>query len=104
MNRVILTVLLASIFAGCGGNKDVHTYDNSLFQLASGFAAKEICSCVFVAEQDEEACDEWTRVSPNVAGHHVDYNAKTVRSRSLGMGKTIARYVDEQTGCVIVRE
>ena len=104
MNRAIFTVLLAGLLAGCGGNKDIHTYDNSLFQLASGFAAKEICSCIFVAEQDEETCDEWTRVSPNVAGHHVDYNAKTVRSRSLGMGKTIARYVDAQTGCVIDRD
>jgi len=96
MTRLLPVLLLAAC-----GSKDVHTYDNSLFELAAGFAAKEICSCVFVAEQDEDTCDEWTRVSPNVAGHHVDYEAKTVRSRALGMGKTVARYVDEQTGCII---
>lgn len=100
MSRLAPLLLL---LAGCGASKDVRTYDNSLFQLGAGVAAKQMCTCVFVSGQDEDFCDEWTRVSPNIASHHIDFEAKTVRSRALGMGKTVARYVDEQTGCVLER-
>ncbi len=77
-------------------------YDNSLFELASGFSAQEVCSCVFVMGRDEDFCAEWTRVSPDVAKFRVDHDAKTVRARALGMGRTTARYTGEKTGCVIV--
>ncbi len=96
--------LVAMLLVGCGGNKDVHTYDNSLFQLASGFSAKEMCSCLFVMQRPESDCAEWTRVSPDVAKYKVDHDAKSVRSRALGMGKTVARWESERTGCVIVED
>lgn len=76
-------------------------YDNGLFELASGFAAQEVCSCVFVMGRDEDFCAEWTRVSPDVAKFRVDHEAKTVKARALGMGRTTARYTGEKTGCVI---
>lgn len=78
------------------------TYDASLFALASGFSAKEVCSCIFVAGRSEDECREWTRVSPNVARFKVDTQDKVVTAHALWMGKTTARYVDEKTGCIIV--
>jgi len=87
--------------AGCAKKADVRTYDNSLFELASGFAAKETCSCRFVMQRDEAFCEEWVRVSPDVAKARVDEEAKVVTARALGMGKATDRYVDEQLGCVL---
>jgi len=79
-------------------------YDNSLFRLASGFSAQEVCSCVFVMGRDEDFCAEWTRVSPDVAKFRVDHEARTVRARALGMGRTEARYTGEKTGCQLVAD
>ena len=97
-----MRLLALLLLVGCAP-KTYHTYDNSLFELAAGFAAKEMCSCVFIAEQPEDVCDEWTRVSPNVATHHIDWEEKTVRTRALAMNRTYAQYTGEETGCVIVQ-
>jgi hypothetical protein len=101
---VTRTLLLvgAVLCVGCGPKGDVHTYDNSLFRLGSGFSAKEVCSCVFVMERDEDFCRQWTRVSPDIARFTVDRDARQVHARALGLGHTVARWVDDETGCVIV--
>ncbi|MEO0604547.1 MAG: hypothetical protein AAF211_24140 [Myxococcota bacterium] len=94
-----MMVLVFGLLLGCGP-KDGR-YDNSLFELGSGFAAKQVCSCLFVSGHDEAHCREWTRVKPDVARFKVDYVAKTVRARALGMGKQVARFEDAQLGCVL---
>ena len=86
---------------GCVGHR-LPTYDASLFALASGFSAKEVCSCIFVSGRSEDECREWTRVSPDVARFKVDQQDKVVTAKAFWMGKTTARYVDERSGCVIV--
>ena len=103
MNRTILLAALALGTLGCAKHADpVRKYDASLLQLASAFSAKEVCSCVFVTGRDPASCADWTRVNPEVAKFKIDTDKREVRARSLGMGKTTARYVDEQTGCIIV--
>ncbi len=82
-------------------DEKVSRYRNSLFRLASGFSAQEVCSCLFVMERDEDFCAEWTRVSPDVAKFKADHDARKVRARALGMGRTRARYTGEKTGCTI---
>ncbi len=89
------------LLPACGGKSDVHTYDNSLFELASGFSAKQVCSCVFVSGRDPQFCKEWTRVSPNVARFKIDEEAMTVTSRALGMGKQVAHYHGDGLGCTL---
>lgn len=79
-------------------------YEASLFQLGSAFAAKAACSCTFVMGRDEEFCSEWVRVSPDIGRFRVDAQAKTVTAKALGMGRTQARFVDEESGCVLVGE
>jgi len=96
---VIRSVVLLGLLAGCGPKAG--RYDNSLFELGSGFAAKEVCSCLFVSNHDEAYCRQLVRVKPDVAKFRVDYVAKTVKARALGMGKQIARYDGEGFGCVL---
>jgi len=93
---MILLLLLASCHHG------PPKYDATLFQLASGFSAKETCSCVFVMGHDEEFCREWTRVSPDVAKFTVDREKREVEAKALGMGRSVARFVDDQVGCVLL--
>lgn len=73
-------------------------YDGGLLQLASAFAAKEACSCVFVAGRDERDCADWVRVSPAVATFRVDRDGKRVVAHALGLARADAVY-DEATGC-----
>ena len=103
----ILALVLVLVSAGCAPKAAGPTppaYDASLLELAAAFAAKEACSCVFVTGRSEEDCRAWTRVSPAVARFQVDIEAREVRATALGMQRTVARYVDAQTGCVFVGE
>jgi len=79
-------------------------YDAGILHLASGFSAKEVCSCVFVMGRDEAFCKEWTRVSPDVARFKVDREAREVTASALGMGRRKARFVYDQTGCVLTAD
>lgn len=99
---VVLWITLGML--GCGKNGAVKRYDNSLFDLASGFSAKEVCSCVFVGGHDEAFCRELTRVSPDVAKFSVDQEARAVTARALGMGRTRAVYQGDGLGCTIVED
>ena len=73
-------------------------YSTALLTLATSFAAQEGCSCRFVMERDEAFCEEWIRVSPDVATVTVDEQAKTVTSSALMGWKRTARFVEGQ-GC-----
>lgn len=93
-------IALLLLLAGCGA-KDVHRYDTSLFRLGTAYNAKMVCSCLFVMHQDEERCRQLVRVSPDVARFQVDADARVVTSRVLGGWTSRARWVDEQTGCIL---
>lgn len=95
----MILLLLGAL--ACAPKPAPRAYDNSLFDLASGFAAKEMCSCLFVSGRSEAACAAYTKVDPAVARTRVDLAEKRVSARSLGMGRQSARWVDAATGCVI---
>jgi hypothetical protein len=95
-----LILLLLGALA-CAPKPAPRAYDNSLFELASGFAAKEMCSCLFVSGRSEAACAAYTKVEPAVARYRIDLAERRVSARALGMGRQSARWVDAATGCVI---
>ncbi len=74
-------------------------YDTGLLRIATGFAAKEGCSCAFVAGLDDDTCREWLKVSPDVAKMRFDHDEKAVRARALGMARRSAVYVNAEQGC-----
>ena len=76
-------------------------YDLGLLKIASSYAARMACSCLFVSGRSEEACRRYIRVSPDVARIKVDREARTVRARSLGFAKVVARYVGPEAGCTL---
>lgn len=85
--------------AGCGPGVTC-AYDVGLLHLASAFAAKEACSCVFVAGRDPDACAAWVEVSPAVATFRVDRDRQRVVAHALGVARSIATW-DPARGCVL---
>ncbi|MFK7929007.1 MAG: serine hydrolase domain-containing protein [Myxococcota bacterium] len=77
-------------------------YDLGLLKIASGYAAKEACSCLFVTGRTEEACRAYIKVKPDVAKIKIDWDDKTVRARSLFMGKVVAKHISTEEGCRVV--
>ena len=100
--KAIRTMLaaLCLLALGCGG-REGRTYDNSDLVLASHYAAKETCSCIFVMEQTEEYCRNWTRANPAVATTRIDYEEKTVESAAILFWGTRARFTGDDFGCVL---
>jgi hypothetical protein len=73
----------------------------NLFELATGFSAKEACSCAFVVEQTDELCREFGQIvgialAVDIA---IDRSAKTVTSSVGEIGRT-ARFA-AGAGCVL---
>ena len=97
MRRWTLAALI--LLGACGGRP--FRYDNSVFELAGGYTAKEMCSCLFVSQQSEDVCAELIRVRPDIGRFKVDYEAKEVQGRALGMGRRLARYEGEDFGCTL---
>lgn len=77
------------------------TYDTGLLKIATRFAAKEACSCTFVAQRPEAWCRAWLKVSPDVAKWKVGDDG-TVTAKALGMARSTARVVGPGRGCEIV--
>lgn len=97
MKRLALAALvLASCSAGTS-----RQYDNNDLQLVTAYAAKELCSCVFVMEMSVEYCREWTRASPAVTKFKIDEVRKTVETTALLEWGTRARFDSAKFGCVI---
>lgn len=77
-------------------------YPVGLLQLASSFAARSTCSCVFVAGRSEDVCRDHVRVSPNVARARVLPDAGLVVGRSLGLAPVWAHHEGPDRGCRVI--
>ena len=71
-------------------------------QLLTAYRAKELCSCLFVIEQSEEYCNNWTTANPDVATFEIDWDNKMVHTESMLMWGASARFQDEKFGCVLL--
>ena len=60
---MIQTLLIISLSIGllsCTPNENA--YDNSIPELGLGFVAKQMCSCLFVAKQNEKFCRDFVKI------------------------------------------
>lgn len=104
MGRLALALLLGLTVACSGVQEDgSRLYEDSDLELVTGYTAKEFCSCVFVMEQSEDFCRQWTRAEPAIAVAHVDRDAKAVHASALSLWDATARFVDDRRGCVLDR-
>ncbi len=73
--------------------------------IVSGYAAKNMCSCVFVAGMEEEKVTEedlnFDMLS--LASTDVDYSARTVTASVFGLNAKTA-YYKENTGCMLTNK
>ncbi|MEZ4775287.1 MAG: serine hydrolase [Bacteroidia bacterium] len=76
---------------------------NSLLPVATGFAAKTMCSCVFVADRDEESVRkmELDRFAVRNTRVKVNRDAKSASASLLGLAKQTAIF-REGLGCTLV--
>jgi hypothetical protein len=76
------SLALAALLAGCSQGPD-RLYEKNDLQLLTRYAAKELCSCLFVMERDEIYCREWTRQAPNLRTYRIDWSEKRVETQAV---------------------
>lgn len=91
---------LGLLVFGCAGDGGgARTYDNNDLQLLTGYSAKDLCSCIFVMERDEEFCRAWAKASPNLKTVRVDYDKGEVQTQAVLFWGARARYLGGRGGC-----
>jgi CubicO group peptidase (beta-lactamase class C family) len=93
---IVLLILLAAI---------ISYFQISLkpkLPILTGYAAKMMCSCSFIAQRDIESIknEDLNFFPVSLASTEVDYNNKSVTSSFLGMAKQTANYTEE-SGCFL---
>lgn len=91
--RSVALALVALGAAGCGG------YSNNDLELVVVYTSKDMCSCLWVMERDEEYCRAWTQASPQVAEVTIDWERREVVAEALLLWSATARFVSEREGC-----
>ncbi len=95
------TIVAAISLAGCPG--DPRPYANHDLLLINRYAAKEMCSCMFVMQKDEAFCRRWTRASPAVNTIVVNREQRTVESQAVLAWGARARWISQREGCRIIQ-
>ena len=70
------------------------------YQVLTGYAAKETCSCVFVVEQSDDYCNAFGQVEGFNVDLAIDHDKKSVGATFLGSSVRSAHFTDGQ-GCVL---
>lgn len=91
---------MAVLLTACAPSPD-REYDNNDLELVTRYAAKELCSCLFVMQRDQGYCGEWTRASPNLRTYRVDWANRRVETQAVLYWGASARYVSARRGCVL---
>ena len=100
MNRIIknsLWLILAAVIVGIG------IYAWPRLPIITAFAAKDMCSCVFVADRNPESVtrEDLSFFPISLTTTRVDYDEKSVTASLLGLVKRKAVYRDG-LGCTVV--
>lgn len=94
-SRPAFVLLLVASLGACKEG-----YDNNDAEMSVRQKAKEMCSCIFVQQRDEEHCRAWTKVTPDVANAEVDHQRRRVTATALGFYRSAASF-REGLGCAL---
>jgi hypothetical protein len=86
------------VATGCQGKPGYSAHD---LELVTAFRAKEVCSCVFVMQHDEDFCRRYSAEDPDVASFHVDREQGVVTTQAFFLWGATARYEGPRVGCVL---
>lgn len=103
MKRLLTALCVAltmGTLAGCPG--DPRPYNNHDLRLLTAYAAKEMCSCVFVMRKDEPFCLRFTKASPDLRTVRVDRERREVEAQAVLAWGARARYISAREGCRLV--
>lgn len=99
MRRSIALALFAAAAIFASGEASAGSVANE-FQLATGYAAKEACSCAFVAQQSDAYCTNYgvspTGIAVKLA---IDHTANTVTA-TFSTSTRVATFTSGK-GCVL---
>lgn len=103
MKHLILALIISAFTlpAVSGPKNRPRKYKGNIIQLALGWHAKEMCSCLFVVGQDEEYCKQYVSLKqvPNPIWT-LDKEKKTVKVKFIKERE--AWHVSERKGCVLL--
>ncbi len=68
------------------------------FEVLTGFASKEACSCAFVVEQSDAYCTEFGQIDGYPTKIEIDREKKTVKATFNIVSRTA--HFSEEKGCV----
>lgn len=92
MMRALLLLCSTFVLSACG-----------LPRLTTAYFAKEVCSCSFVSQQDEEFCVNYGQPSLSMSSYQIDREAQLVRARKW-LAKSEARYISPRHGCELIEK
>lgn len=90
MRALIIGLFSLSLFTSC-----------KFTESPSGALSKEMCSCIFVSNQDEDYCRSVTKEGRILAKYEIDYNRKEVWARGANF-RAMSKLSDKSRfGCNI---
>lgn len=95
---LLLLTSCAAVDMTATPERPYQTHDVS---LATHYAAKQLCSCLFVMGMGEDYCRAWTRTEPASAFWSSNAILKRVDAHVFGLWKAGAHFVDDEVGCVL---
>jgi hypothetical protein len=104
MKSVLVTLCLTlTVFAVLPGARAHASWGDSfeVLKIGLGFSAKDVCSCLFVALQDENYCKKYVEIKQVQPFFKIDHEEKSVSASAYLLLWRTASYNKETRGCVL---
>src|SRR5689334_20391908 len=97
MKKLLALSAFAALLLSCSNGR----YQRNDLELVAAHSARDMCSCLWVMEQDQDFCTAWVRASPDVAKYEIDTKNKRVKASAVSLWGSTAKFVSARSGCVL---